>query len=366
MAEINVIKERVSWIDFAKTISITLVVLGHIPIPTGSAYIEALRAFRMPLFFFLAGCLAKDRSIKEQAINIERTLLIPYALLYIVSYLFWLPAIFPNHPNFGVKFTFANAFLKPFMGMILGNGYHTAFSSVVNLSLWFLVALMIVKMIHAILLFICKGNSWAYFSCVSILVIFFLLFNKMLKIDLFFSIDSALLAFPFYAVGNKLSKILLKKPSRSFSALRTLSCLFIGTFILLLVLNCASLNGHVDIDHSLYGENLALFYLIGLLGILAIVLLSQCYVWKWSIIPTIANGTIIILAFHGWVTKIILACIGFGQNKIAPGSIIDPSTAIILSVTTVVAMIPLIVVVNRWFPILMGERRLEFSTKSKQ
>ncbi|MBP1617326.1 MAG: putative acyltransferase [Bacteroidetes bacterium] len=365
MTEIRVKKERVTWIDFAKVISITLVVLGHVPIPIDSPLIEAFRSFRMPLFFFLAGCLAKDRSIKEQTQNIAKTLLIPYILLYIICYVLWLPLIFPNHPNFGVGFTFDNIFLKPFLGLILGNGYHTGSSSMVNLALWFLAALMVVKMIHAVLLYICKGNNWVYFSCVSVLVLLFLLFNKALKIDLFFSIDSALLSFPFYAVGNRLSNVLLKKPSNSSSKLRIIASLFIGLSIFLLVLNTAPLNGYVDIDHCFYGQSLGLFYLIGFLGILALVLLSQWYIWKWSIISTIANGTIIILAFHGWVTKIILIGIGLGQNRITPNSTIGSVTAILVSVATVVVMVPLIIVADKWFPILMGRRKLQIATKCK-
>ena len=50
-------KKRTEWIDIAKAISITLVVLGH----AGHDFLDIyLGWFRMPLFFFLSGILFKE------------------------------------------------------------------------------------------------------------------------------------------------------------------------------------------------------------------------------------------------------------------------------------------------------------------
>lgn len=58
-------KERIEWIDIAKAISITLVVLGH----AGHAFLDVyLGWFRMPLFFFLSGILFKEIELRKHTL----------------------------------------------------------------------------------------------------------------------------------------------------------------------------------------------------------------------------------------------------------------------------------------------------------
>jgi len=349
-------KERISWIDFAKAVSITLVVLGHVPLTINSEFIEAFRSFRMPFFFFLAGCLAKNRTVSEQLKNAKRTLIIPCALLYLICYIIWVPFIFPRHPDlYGEGASLQNIVIKPALGLLFGNGYHTEYSTMVNIPLWFLFALIIVKVIHSIILQFCKGDNMIYFFGVSVCVIIFYIVSR-LGIDLYWSFDSALLAFPFYAIGNRLSPYLLNSNSMKAPNYNAISNLFLGVFLLLLLVKQATLNGFVDVDHSLYGNSLGLFYATGLIGILSMILLSQCYHRKWEVITIISNGTIIILAFHGWVTKIILVVIGYSIDTTTEASI-SPFAAVGVSILTVLAMVPLILIVRRYFPALMGGRR---------
>ena len=52
-------KERLSWLDVLKGIGIILVVMGHIY--SNSIIFNWLYSFHMPLFFFAAGCVYKNR-----------------------------------------------------------------------------------------------------------------------------------------------------------------------------------------------------------------------------------------------------------------------------------------------------------------
>lgn len=54
-------KERLSWLDVLKGIGIILVVMGHIY--SNSIIFNWLYSFHMPLFFFSAGCVYKNRSV---------------------------------------------------------------------------------------------------------------------------------------------------------------------------------------------------------------------------------------------------------------------------------------------------------------
>ena len=139
MTEIIHGKQRIAWLDFAKALGITLVVLGHIPLE--ASITKIIYTFHIPFFFFLSGLLDKSKAMKDQLKHDVKALLVPYVLLYLVYYVLWLPFIFPKHPElYGSGMTFENIVSKPLMGMLLGNGYHTEISTMICFPLWFLVA----------------------------------------------------------------------------------------------------------------------------------------------------------------------------------------------------------------------------------
>jgi len=73
---------RFIWIDWAKTIGIFLVILGHVPIPADIKW--WIYGMHMPLFFLISGYLKSSASGKEgreRAIKkILNGLLIPYLI----------------------------------------------------------------------------------------------------------------------------------------------------------------------------------------------------------------------------------------------------------------------------------------------
>jgi acyltransferase len=347
--------ERIAWVDFAKVICITLVVLGHIPLEPSITKI--IYAFHIPFFFFLSGLLDKNRTVKDQLKHDFKTLLVPYSLLYLIYYALWLPFIFPKHPElYGSGMTFENIVTKPLLGMLFGNGYHTAISTMICFPLWFLIALFVVKTIHSLLLNLCRGSNWLYFSAACLVVIAFLFINHD-QIDLYFSVDSALLAFPFYAVGNRFSSFVLGKSHSGERLTRSFAGFLIGIFLLYILVQMSPLMGYTDIDHSLYGDSIGLFYLLGFLGITSMVCLLQWYVFKLRLITLISTGTIIIFTFHGWFFKVIFVGFGIRKVDIYQGGAVDLFTASWVSIATVVIMIPLIMAVKRYCPILMGGRK---------
>lgn len=355
MTEIIHGKQRIAWLDFAKALGITLVVLGHIPLEPSITKI--IYAFHIPFFFFLSGLLDKNKAMKDSLKHDVKALLVPYVLLYLVYYALWLPFIFPKHPElYGSGMTFENIVSKPLMGMLLGNGYHTEISTMICFPLWFLVALFIVKVIHSTLIQLVRGNSWLYFTAVCLVVLAFMAVNAQ-KTDIYLSVDSALLAFPFYAVGNRLSPFLLGKSQAGTRLAKSFSGLLIGIFLLYILVQMSPLMGYVDIDHSRFGDNIGLFYLLAFLGITSMVCLSQWYVFNSKLITLISTGTIIIFTFHGWFFKAIFLVFGIRKGDLYEGGVVDLFTASWVSVATVLIMVPLIVIVKKYFPILLGGRK---------
>ncbi|HEX7713937.1 MAG TPA: acyltransferase family protein [Bacillota bacterium] len=80
---------RFDFIDLLKGLGIFLVVWGHTMTPR-SVFIYS---FHMPLFFFISGYLHRNKPIQEFFIGKIKRLLIPYALVTVLSWLFYLVVI---------------------------------------------------------------------------------------------------------------------------------------------------------------------------------------------------------------------------------------------------------------------------------
>ncbi|GHT03818.1 hypothetical protein AGMMS49525_09500 [Bacteroidia bacterium] len=230
--------------------------------------------------------------------------------------------------------------------MVFGVGYDTDMSTIVTASLWFLIALFFVKIFNSILQSISNGEMF-YYVLGNVCVIGIVLFLKQLNIHLLLSINSALLALPFFAIGTIFKKQNIIKVVESGNKKQFgLACLGVVIGFTLLV-TIVPFNGRVGVHTFGYGKNIGLFYVIGMVGIMATVLLSMLYTNSSKIITIISSGTILILAFAGKITVLIL-----GRD----GLIINPVVSIIVTTITVLLFIPVTVLVKKYFPILMGGR----------
>jgi fucose 4-O-acetylase-like acetyltransferase len=303
----------------------------------------------MPLFFFISGYLEKNRSIKENFIHSVKTLIIPYVLLYLLDYLRWFPVSLLRHPELFGKISVDNAIVKPILGMIFGVGYNTDFSIMVEVPLWFMVGLFFVKIIHSILQYL-SNNKFVYIIA-TFVIVGVSLFLQYMEIDLLFSIDSALLAFPFFLIGNLLKRSNCMKIFEEKNKKYVFSLVSIVGYIILVVF--VPFNERIDINYSNYGENIIFFYLLGMVGISSTVFLSLLYRNDNEIIRIIANGTVIIMAFHGISTAIIFRIIGLRGEDI----IINPFVGILVSMASIFLFIFPINIIRKYFPILIGGKK---------
>ena len=79
------VKVRVSWVDYAKAIAITFVIIWHVS--TRNYLSDWIYSFHMPLFFFLSGITLKAnrRGYKAFIKKLVKRLLPPY-ILYSLLY----------------------------------------------------------------------------------------------------------------------------------------------------------------------------------------------------------------------------------------------------------------------------------------
>jgi len=133
---------RINWIDWAKTVAITMVVFGHIPEARGSFLVSFICSFHMPFFFFLSGFLFKVRkNYKEEFHKIKRSLIIPYFIYNLIFYPYWLLKYYISHNGIC---SFYEIIIKPTVGTFCLQ-IETPYTSPLNGVTWFLAVLLIIK-----------------------------------------------------------------------------------------------------------------------------------------------------------------------------------------------------------------------------
>lgn len=164
--------------DLMKGIGILLVVIGHLQIPWNLHLL--IYGFHMPLFFFVSGCFAKKR---EWAIFCEKNfkkIVVPYLLfsftLLVVS--MFLSLVGGEGLNKGVYFNFFDEHC------------FIAFKTI-----WFLICLLWVRVIHNMLLYI---NHVGLLSCFLLIIGYVL---HVLNINIPCFVDTTFSVLIFYHLG---------------------------------------------------------------------------------------------------------------------------------------------------------------------
>jgi acyltransferase len=130
---------RLHWVDHAKAIGIVLVVVGHTAALPAEVR-EFIYRFHMPLFFFLAGVLARPERLAEGfgawLTRQTRALVIPFLGFFAISWGWWLLI---RNVGDKAKESAGLAWWAPLNGLLWGTG-ETLF---VNPPLWFFPALFV-------------------------------------------------------------------------------------------------------------------------------------------------------------------------------------------------------------------------------
>src|SRR5574344_507252 len=189
----NIFIKRYNWIDWAKTICMFLVVLGHSHLEN-KYLVQTIYSFHMPLFFILSGMLCKStlslKSIKKDI----KYILLPYYIYGIISIIF----VTSTSHSFNT-----HIILRHLIDLL--SGYNNNIGAI-----WFLMALFFTKIIYYGIKYLSKDNIYPILITMFISSPFIYIIKKtMLNLPLF--IDSALCALPFFLfgtiLGNQLKKI---------------------------------------------------------------------------------------------------------------------------------------------------------------
>ena len=192
MMEVNN-NQRIFWVDWAKSICMFLVVLGHCHIRESEQFVtQYIYSFHILLFFFLSGLLCKRHLNKESVVKDIRFLILPYFTygLFLIAFNMLCSQMFDAEIIW-------HKIKALSIGLDAGIG-----------PIWFLLALFICKQLFMIISLVKKYNMYLYYLIV-FLSLFPIFFISSFHINLPFFSDSALCGLPFFIIGNE-SKSLMR------------------------------------------------------------------------------------------------------------------------------------------------------------
>ena len=339
--------QRIDWIDYAKAISIFCVILihAHVPYPIRGL----LRVYLIPLFFFLSGIFANSKQysgFSEFIIHKAKHILIPYLCFNVITYLFWLLVSNRYGPDAG---TFSD-WWKPLLGIVLGESiYLTHYTP-----MWFLACLFSTEILYFLIFSYLKETHYWWLAFVGVFTLGGIIYYT-LQFNLPWGIDIAFPMLIFYTMGAHVSKP-IRSEDYKILKIKYAPLILIGSACVITLIY--HLNpGEVKVFINEYG-NYFLFYIGAFAGIIFMVMLTRIIEQYWGHIKWlsyIGRNTLIILCLHLVMLTIIKGVTFFVFNL--PLEIYEsPIIITIVSALDILFLIPIITIINRYFPILIGKK----------
>ena len=328
--------KRQAWLDYIKLIAMTLVVVYHTPPRYDNAHEAALFNMGAPVFFFAAGYLfniAKQKNFLSFLGHRARQLLVPYTTFFIIFYALWLAV---GRRMAGPEEQAIDT-LAPLWQFFQGT------PDVVLGPFWFIAALFTMQVIY----YPIKKYLDGYWPlAASLLLSLSLLVMPDVPWLRYWNLDKALLYMPIYALGNcchkQVDKFDFSTPSRS---------------LLWIVLAVVGLGFLIIAPHNI---DRGVAYVLAPEAVI-LVLPFYTAVCKWleslfgvsRIAQTVAVAGITYLALQNYLIGIIKMLVA----KFAGPEIFDDNIIlkVLIALLVMAVLYPLALMVERYFPFLLGK-----------
>ena len=339
--------KRIGWVDIARGIGIFLVVIGHV---SQNPYLgKVIYSFHMPLFFILSGYLyknIKNLSLKEFVRKKAKSILVPYFIFGIFTLLYWIiiERKIRNQTESPI-WQFANIFL------CFGGDKNYIY----NIPLWFLPALLNTEIIFNF--FMQKREKYVKIL-ILIISIIGVVYSKYINIRLPFCLDTLMVTLPFYALGYYLKEKYNEKINEiSDNKIKSIKIYILIPLLLIVTIVLSLLvNKRLDIN-NLQLPNYIVLYLCAISGSIAIILMSMKI--KSRIFKYLGINSLVIMSLHEPIKRIVIILfskittfyVEFIRNNIF--------CILVISIITILVIVPEIEVINRYFPFVVGKKRRE-------
>lgn len=381
---------RLHWIDSLKGIGIILVVFAHHSLPI--ALDTYIFSFHMPLFFFISGFLFDFEKYAESAADFVKgrfkSLIVPYFYFALITCMFYflLDELYtPGVPSIGF---FEHMILIE--NTIIHGIYHILYASGPMISynppLWFLSCLFVTELLFYGLAkkYHREPRKITFWIIISGIIGY--LYSVYIPFRIPWNVDVALTAIVFYGAGNLFRKITktekeselgfsLKLDSGFLKKISQIEKYLPVIFILLNLLYLGYLlkfptENKVNMNVLKYGENFFSFYFFAFSGIFASVYISK-KIGSSKVLEYYGKNSLIILALHfplkDVLTKAVTMILGVSSDYFY----YNTAFALSLTVLNLLLLVPVIFLINNYFPFLLGRKkvskkykRLRISTES--
>jgi acyltransferase len=360
---------RLQWIDALKGIGIILVVFAHHSLPVSlDTYIFS---FHMPLFFFISGFLFDFGKYAESAANFVRgrfrSLIVPYFCFAVITCLFYFLLDMAFQPGVTNIEFFENSILHGTSHILVAFGPAVSY----NPPLWFLTCLFVTELLFYGLTkkYYREPKKLVFWLAISGVIGY--LYSVYVPFRIPWNVDVALAAIVFYGAGNLFRKLTeQEKESGASFSLKLDSGLIekfsrvekylpvIATLLSLLYLGYLlkfPTDAKVNMNVLQYGSFFS-FYLLAFAGIFSFVYLFK-KIGSSKILEYFGRNSLTILALHfplkDILTKLVIIILGVDTEYFY----YNAGFALSLTVLNLLCLIPVIFLINNYFPFLLGKKR---------
>ena len=334
--------ERINWMDWAKFLSVALVIPVHIPHALGDQPVTWFEVFLLACLMFNAGYLKKERTnLREEVKKYGYQLGIPYIIYNILFYPYWLIKFYSEHDTLP---TLAES-LRPIYGALLLQA-NNHFAEELNPVTWFIAALFIMHLLLDLSLKI-KHGSWLMGGlCVAGMGIY--VAHKAGYIPAHFVVIGIAKSLVFYYMG------FLCRRYHSFE-----TCKFkkdIGWFIITLIISIILFDYHAGCEENFTMHMISYFPAV-LFGLLAFIYFCKLLNGiRSKIVINNSNGTMAFIGLHWMMVGLIRYGILKPIFHVSTDYIYTPLEAYGLGLLVTILLYPLILFFQAKMPWMLGKR----------
>lgn len=254
--------------------------------------------------------------------QIWHKLVVPYLLYQLI----YLPLCLIHFRN---QLFSLNLWYKILIGLIAGDAYYTPISIVICLPCWFIISIIQLRLLFMIIP-INKFTS----IVLSILSVSLLVMLKKLNIDLYFCLDSTIMAIPYFLVGYYLGRTnLLERVHNKGLQIAIMIVASIAVYGILMINGASQMNGPT------YGNSLILNYMAGFSGCLMIFMMSMViayYLQAKGGVKKISRYTLFLIFSHWLLLYPICLVLKMLYTSLVA---VNPIEVLIIAIFTTIAIL---------------------------
>lgn len=317
----------------------TVVVFDHTPHDGTPFLLQFLAGTNLAAFFFISGYLKKPSiSYRESLKKYFHCLIIPYFIYNVVFYPYWLGKFYIQNGSI----TIIDA-IKPIIGTILGQ-LDSIFSTELNGVTWFLLSLFVMHVITDY----CNKHKHREILMLGISIVAMILYgaNKYYHFAPYLTFHGLVRCIPFFFLGNLMRQSIWLKEVKLEREL-TISIIALTVSLLLF---------YWHINENTFILHIALYFIVNLISIFAVICLWRCINnFRSHIVVWISIGTMMIFGFHRIIVGVICYCMeeAFHLHNI----IYTCPKAATIALATEFLLLPSIYFTYKYCPILLGKKK---------